>query len=205
MPFDNEPSRWADHLARLKIIRRKARNEKCRARRFNSARLVNAEWALRNVTEEADVIGEVDGAVFLLVRLSAEGFQHLCVVGAELEDLEENGDAELTEADEGEADLGRTERIQQPKELGTDDAEPSLGSTGMTNQRRWSEGECGDDHELDGADAEPSLGSPEPSLIGITREPAWPHTAVIGDTVRLVIDQSRWARGGNDDREVGEP
>lgn len=117
MPLDGtappEGSAWAERLARLKIIRRKARAEQRKLRRFSKERLRVAEHLLAEIIDGADLIGEAiletrswctSQGVFLLVALPSQTFQQLCELGAEMEDLEDSHDAEETEADHGEVD-----------------------------------------------------------------------------------------------------
>lgn len=107
MPLDGTgasapASPWAERLARLKIIRRKSQSEERRQRRFSKRRLETAEELLGHIIADADFVGEGVIAeryrdrpvVYLLVALHPRDFEDLCEVGAELEDLEENGDSE---------------------------------------------------------------------------------------------------------------
>jgi hypothetical protein len=167
---------WIEHLKRRKIAGRKARSAVKRQRAVTKQRLAAAEHLIADVIASGDVIaqgtqgnrwGNDEPVVFVMLTLHSALFNNLAIFGSELEDTEDTHDAERTEADEGEHDLGRTERIQQPEEYGCDDAEPSLGSTAIVDQRRWHEGAQRDrDLEQDKADQEPSLGALEWRLCG---------------------------------------
>jgi hypothetical protein len=159
-------SRWGERLARLKIIRRKARAEDGKRRRFSQARLFMTALILRDIIDGTDFLGEVNvrdevdyprnvPSVCLLVTMSAHRFERLCEIGAELEDLEDTHDREPTDADHGEMALGSSASSQHFLHGNAEEAEPSLGSTHMFNQLRWSEGWYEGDRERDRADDEP--------------------------------------------------
>ena len=161
-------TQWIDHLKRSRLAAKKARRAERKRRAATKARLFDAERLLASIIASADVVAQgvdPEGApsVYMLLTLHTARFNDLAIFGSELEDLEDGGDAEPTEADEGEATLGRTERLMQPEEEGRDDTEPDLGSTGMVDQRRWHEGGRGD-LELDRADNEPSIGVGTPDF-----------------------------------------
>jgi hypothetical protein len=157
---------WIDHLKRRKLAAKKTRAIVKKRRAVSEQRLCRTEQCLVDIIDGADLIGkgpvETHGwscgsGVYLLVALPMPVFDTLCKIGADLEDLEDTHDAE-PEVDEH--TLGRTERLMQPEEFGQEDREPSLGSTGMTDQRRWSEGtKLDEDYELDRAEDEPSTGA----------------------------------------------
>ncbi len=99
---------------------------------------------------------------FVLLALEPWAFKSLCDYGGNLQDDEDTNDAEP--GHDAEKPLGWTDRISQAHlNEGSDDGEPSLGSTGMLNQRRWSEGD-NSDLELDRADDEPSIGVDTPDF-----------------------------------------
>jgi hypothetical protein len=179
MPLDNTGapaprSPWAQRLACLKILRRKANKDARKQRRFSQARLRSAEQLIAHIIDNADIVAESPytdlwqgQTIFLLVALSPGDFDRLAEYGSELEDAEDTNDAETTEADEGEHDLGRSERVAQPEEYGGDDAEPSFGSTSMIDQRRWAKGPV-TDREGDPCDqGEPDYEG-QPSLMSTT-------------------------------------
>jgi hypothetical protein len=93
-------------------------------------------------------------------------FKSLCDYGGDLQDDEDTNDAEL--GHDAEQTLGWPEQVKQTVLCeGSDDKEPSLGSTGMVDQRRWHDGNAahyGNDLELDRADDEPSIGVDTPDF-----------------------------------------
>lgn len=161
---------WIEHLNRRKIAAKKVRATVRKRRVVTEQRLCRTEQALGDIIAGADIIADIAinddellrpiSGVCLLVTLERWQFEQLCALGAELEDLEDSCDHE-PEVDEH--TLGRSERVMQPEEDGSDDGEPSLGSTGMVDQRRWHEGDDRD-LELDRADDEPSHGADAPEL-----------------------------------------
>jgi hypothetical protein len=175
-PAPRPLSQWVEHLKRRKIAGRKARGAVKRQRAVTKQRLATAEHLIADIIASSDVIaqgaqgnrwGNAEPVVFVLLTLHSALFNDLGIFGSELEDTEDTHDAERTEADEGEHDLGRTERIMQPEELGTDDAEPSLGATMMVDQRRWAKGPV-TDLEGDPCDqGEPDYEG-QPSLMATT-------------------------------------
>jgi hypothetical protein len=128
---------------------------------------------------------------FVLLALEPWAFRSLCDYGAELEDMEDTHDHE-SEVDEH--TLGRSETLMQMQEESCDDAEPSLGPTDMTDQKRWHEGGSDSDLELNRADDEPSVGAGtlerDPCILGEQREyPAAADRAIIEEA------RSRFCRG----------
>ncbi|HEY1504103.1 MAG TPA: hypothetical protein VGF92_07375 [Stellaceae bacterium] len=198
MPLDNTGApaprpltQWIEHLKRGRAAAKKARAVTKRRRAITQQRVAKAEGLLADIINSADIIGHGVAAgqyfdypvVHLLVTLHHAAFNELAIFGAEFEDSEDSHDAEPTEADEGELTLGRTERVAQPEERGTDDAEPSSGATQMVDQRRWHEGPV-TDLELDRADHEASVGADTLEFdacdLGEQREyPATPDEAII--------------------------
>jgi hypothetical protein len=163
-------SKWIDHLKRAKLAAKKGRAVKKRQRALTVRRTAAAECLVSDIVDRSDVIGRglvpqdygSEDTFFVLVSLPAYHFRKLCEYGAELEDLEDTNDAEP--GHEAEQTLGWHEQISQATlREGSDDGEPSLGSTGMVDQRRWHEG--GDrDLELDRSDDEASHGADAPEL-----------------------------------------
>jgi hypothetical protein len=111
-------SRHAERLARLKLLRRKAKSGERKHRRWLKNQLLMANILLAEIIDGADVISEVVvtdemdgyghvyryGGVCLLVTLDSHRFAQLCEYGAEIEDAEDDHDHELTDADHGEID-----------------------------------------------------------------------------------------------------
>jgi len=94
--------------APLPLARRVEHQRRAAARE----RLREAESLLAGIIQSAEVIAQgaiPDGygsapAIFLLVSLHTAQFDELAAFASELEDLEDSGDAEPTEADHGERD-----------------------------------------------------------------------------------------------------
>jgi len=128
-------SRWAERLARLKIIRRKSHAEQRRRRIATKQRLETADSLLGHIIDGAHHLGEVNQAdemiardarrrplsgdrVALLVTIDVWQFERLCEYGAALEDLEDSHDREADPT----CDVGEEDRS---------DEEPSLGALEM--------------------------------------------------------------------------
>ena len=162
---------------RLRKLSAAARKGAKAHRRFSAVRLQIAELILGEIINGGDMLAEVtlegrfydEKAVCVLVTMRANRFHQLIEYDADIEDDEDTNDAEETDADVGELPLGWG--VTGPV-TGSDELEPSLGSTHMLNQGRWAEGHtdgdnerdrCDDeengDHERDRCDNEPSLGS----------------------------------------------
>jgi hypothetical protein len=172
------PSRltdWIDHLNRRKIAAKKARATVKRRRAITEQRLAKADAIIKEIVESGDLLGQRTAVTedwpvpvtFVLLALEPWAFRELCHYGAELEDAEDTHDSEPTEADHGEMALGWSTSPAQHLHGLAEESEPSLGSLGMTDQRRWTEGSAvpyGNDLELDRADDEPSIGEDTPEL-----------------------------------------
>lgn len=154
------PSPLALRVARLKKLSAAARRGAASRRRFSELRLAEAERLLGAIIDGSDLIGEItlergfcaEEGVALFVTMRVYHFRQLCRLGAELEDMEDGGDAEETDADVGELPLGWGAGVGPL--TGCDELEPSLGSTHMSNQARWAEGHHDGDLERDGCDNE---------------------------------------------------
>lgn len=117
------------HLDRLALQQGRDRREARRRRRATRQRLGVVEYLLARLIQGADLIGRDKGIgrYHLLVSIDRRTFDGLCVVGAQLEDLEDSHDAEPGEDKEPDAD-----------------DEPSLGTPEMLDQRNWALGNSAD-------------------------------------------------------------
>ncbi len=173
-PAPRALSQWIEHLKRRRLAGKKARQVQRQRRHFSEARLERAEAIIKEITESGDILGQgkmvtEDWPVpvtFVLLALEPWAFKSLCDYGGDLQDDEDTNDAEP--GHDAEHTLGWPEGIRQATLCGgSDDGEPSLGSTGMVDQRRWHEGDAlpyGNDLELDHADDEPSIGVDTPDF-----------------------------------------
>jgi hypothetical protein len=199
---------WINHLKRRRAAARKARAARKRQRAVTERRLAKADAIIKEIVESGDLIGRRTAApedwpvpvTFVLLALEPWAFRELCDYGADLEDAEDTNDREPTEADHGEMALGWSTSPAQHLHGLAEESEPSLGSLGMTDQRRWTEGSAvpyGADLELDRSDEEPSLGASEVVMAG-----SFSPRAGLSDPELVRCNQEGWSRGSSaDDRE----
>jgi hypothetical protein len=201
---------------RLRLLAKRQRRHDLHRRRVTALRLAEVEEILKQLIENSDVLARVtlnrrfydETAVALLVTMPDNWFDRLCQLGAELEDMEDSTDAEPTEADHGEMALGWG---TSPGILcgSADEDEASLGSLGMADQRRWSDGARGEgawshgtDLEHDPSEREPSLGAPE-SHFGAASPLNTEGNGGIG-ACHHVHSQTYWADGSCLDLESAD-